>query len=79
MQDFEVSIVETRRRLSANVESLRKKQHLSQEALAAQAGVHRTFISHVEQGHRNLTLESLSRIAVALNVEAHELLLPLTT
>lgn len=75
MHEFEVSFTETRRRISANVESLRKKQKLSQEVLAEHAGLHRTFVSHVERGHRNVTIESLTRIAVALNVEVYELLL----
>jgi transcriptional regulator with XRE-family HTH domain len=60
--------------LAENMVRLRRKQAWSQEQLGFEAGLHRTFIAHVERQSRNLSLDSLERIAVALKVEPHELL-----
>lgn len=41
---------------------------LSQEDVAAQAGIHRTYIGDVERGERNLGLVNMYRLASAMNV-----------
>lgn len=46
---------------------------ISQEALAERADLHRTYISDVERGARNLSLESISRLARALAVSVSTL------
>lgn len=56
------------------VRAAREKQNLSQEALADLAGVHRTYIGSVEQGHRNVSLTNILRISHALGVRPGELL-----
>jgi transcriptional regulator with XRE-family HTH domain len=47
---------------------------LSQEELAERADLHRTYISDIERGSRNVSLENIKRIAGALKVEPWELL-----
>lgn len=47
---------------------------LSQEELAFQAGLHRTAISHIEQGTRSSTLETIEKLARALKVQPSELM-----
>lgn len=48
---------------------------MSQEVLAAHAGLHRTYVGAVERGERNITLATLQRIADALAVDPVSLLL----
>jgi len=59
------------------VRRLRGAAGLSQEELADRAGLHRTYISSVEHGHRNVTLENIFAIARALGVAPGELLAPI--
>lgn len=51
----------------------RLRQGLSQEDLAAKAGVHRTYIGMIERAERNITLRNIERIANALGVPISEL------
>lgn len=50
---------------------------MSQERLAELADLHPTYISNIEQGHRNLSLQNVANIADALGVTVPELLTPL--
>lgn len=52
----------------------RKEQGLSQELLAVDAGVDRSYMGGIERGEHNLTVMSLVRIASALNCKASNLL-----
>lgn len=56
------------------IKRLREKQGISQEELAERAGIHRTFMSHVECATRNITVYNLVKIAKALKLPASELL-----
>lgn len=49
--------------------SLRK----SQESLAFDAGIHRTYVSMIERGQKSPTLSVILRLARALNIKASEL------
>lgn len=53
--------------------SLREERGLTQEALADAAGLHATYISGIERGHRNPSWESMLRIAQALDVPLAEI------
>jgi len=65
---------EGRRRLMANMRRLRKQHGWSQEKLAAKCGLHRIFVSSVERGERNISLDNIDRLAQALEVDAQDLL-----
>lgn len=60
-------------RLSVLLKTLRKAQDLSQEQLAERAGLHRNFISMLERGINQPTVDTLFRLAKALGMPAHEL------
>lgn len=57
-----------------NIRRLRRERGLSQEDLADEIGVHRTYMGGVERGERNLTLRSLERLAGRLGVSPLSLL-----
>ena len=52
---------------------MRVERGLSQEALAAHSGLHRTYIGGIERGERNLSYANILRLANALDVPASEL------
>ena len=54
------------------VRKIRLEQEISQEELADRCGLHRTYISDIELGKRNLSLENIERIAVSLNKSLSE-------
>lgn len=60
--------------LADNLRRLRKAQGLSQEALADNARLHRTFVGAVERGERNISLDNIGKLASALGVPASRLL-----
>ena len=66
--------MDVRKRVGINLKRLRLDRGLSQEELAFESGLHRTYISGVERGVRNPTVLLLEEIAAALKVPAAELL-----
>ena len=62
--------------LAENVLRLRTEMGLSQERLGELAGLHRTYVSHVERCISNVTLDNLERLAKVLVVPPFELLQP---
>jgi len=60
--------------LAENVRTFRKLRGLTQKDLAQVSGIHKQFWAGIERGERNITLSSLQRIAIALDVEPHVLL-----
>lgn len=56
----------------SNAEGL--KRGVTQEALAYDCGINRTYLSSLERSERNVSIDNIDRIAKALNVEAWKLL-----
>jgi transcriptional regulator with XRE-family HTH domain len=52
--------------LAANLRRRRVEMGLSQEALADEAGLHRTFVGAVERSERNISLDNIERLATAV-------------
>jgi len=59
-------------KVGQRIKELRKDLELSQEALALKAEVDRTYVTDVEAGRRNVSLEILERLIKALNVSVTE-------
>lgn len=54
--------------IGQRIRNYRTQQNLSQEKLAEMAGCHPTYIGQLERGEKNATLESVEKIASALNI-----------
>lgn len=67
--------MDVRSRLGANVKRLREQLGLSQEQLAFDADMHRTYVSGIERGVRNPTVTVLERLAIALKTKSADLLI----
>ncbi|MGE8143489.1 helix-turn-helix domain-containing protein [Novosphingobium sp. NPDC080210] len=66
--------MDIRKILGANLKRLRTAKGWSQEDYAFEAGIHRTYISDIERGARNPTIEVLVKLAAPLDVEAADLI-----
>ena len=58
-----------REKTAVTLRKFRKESGLSQERLAKKSGVDRTYISGVERGVRNITLDSLETLIKALDIK----------
>jgi len=62
-----------RRRFGQRVSELRRLRGLSQEALADLCGLARSYMSRIERGRANPSLDAVERLADGLNVEVADL------
>lgn len=69
-------VLSAREVLAANMIRLRRDRGWSQEDLALESGLHRTFIAHTERLVRNISIDNIERIAGALGVPTYKLLTP---
>lgn len=53
---------------------LRAERGMSQETLALECGINRTYLSGVERAERNVSIDNIARIAKGLRVDAFRLL-----
>ena len=59
--------------IGERIKQLRKNNDWSQEELAHRANLNRTFVGAIERGEKNITIESLSKIASALEISLEEI------
>lgn len=60
-------------KFGTRVREERLKLGLSQEALAAKTGVHRTYVGMIERAEKNITLLNIEKIAKALKISINNL------
>jgi len=63
-----------RKQIGSRIRVLREQRGLTQDELGALANMHRAYIGHIERGEKNITVDSLERIAEALKVSVKDLL-----
>ena len=66
--------MDIRKKVGRNVKKFRKEIEWSQEDLAFECDLHRTYISGIERGVRNPTVLIIDTIAKALDIKPHQLL-----
>ena len=66
------AIQHRKEKVGHRIRQLRKEQELSQEALGYKAEVDRTYVTDVENGRRNVSVEILERLIKALEVSVAE-------
>ena len=62
-----------RERFGFAVKARREELGLTQEDLAEKAKIHRTYLSDIERGSRNLSLINIEKLAAALSLSISEL------
>lgn len=65
-----------RERLALQMRERRSVAGLSQEDLAEIAGLHRTYIGGIERAERNVSIDNIEKIAIALGTDVVHLLAP---
>lgn len=63
-----------RKIFARNMKSARQSAGVSQEELAELSGLHRTYIGSVERCERNISIDNIERIALALSLKIADLL-----
>ncbi len=66
-------MVNIQKKFGEKIRILRKQKGVSQEELAFKAGLHRTYISDIERGTRNISLVNIEKISKALGVPMEKL------
>jgi transcriptional regulator with XRE-family HTH domain len=60
-------------RFGKRLSELRRTRGLSQEELAEEAGLHRTYVSSAERGQRNVSLVNIEKLCRALRTDMAEM------
>lgn len=66
--------VTARLAFATSVHRLRLERRLSQEDLAELSELHRTYVGSVERGERNVSIDNMERLALALGVHLRDML-----
>lgn len=66
-------MVDIKKKFGIKMRQIRKQKKISQEELGFRANLHRTYISDVERGYRNVSLENIEKMAKALKVSIKDL------
>ena len=69
---FDLSPMDIKLKIGKRIKELRKEIEISQEALAYKAEVDRTYVTDVENGRRNVSVEILEKLLAALEVSFSE-------
>lgn len=62
--------------IGERIAELRKAKNLSQQQFAYEAEIERSYLSHLEKGRKNISVDMLMKITTALNVSVKEFFKP---
>jgi len=65
--------IELLKGIGKRIRTLRKEQGLTQSKLAEMSGLHRTYLTDLERGARNMSVGSLARVAMSLGISIQTL------
>ncbi|NHN28545.1 helix-turn-helix domain-containing protein [Paenibacillus agricola] len=65
--------MEFKKLLGSRIRALRKANGLTQEQLAERSEIHYSYIGGVERGDRNISVDTLEKLLIALDIPAYEL------
>jgi CheY-like chemotaxis protein/DNA-binding XRE family transcriptional regulator len=68
--------MDVKKQFGTSIRSWRNRLGISQEELAGRAGLHRTYVCDVERGARNVSLESIQKLARALELTMSQVFMP---
>jgi transcriptional regulator with XRE-family HTH domain len=60
--------LDIKQRFGLAIKERRQELAISQEELAERASLHRTYVSDIERGTRNVSIENIAKLAKALNI-----------
>lgn len=60
-------------KLGNKIKEIRVKNNISQEQLGFKSKLHRTYLSSIERWLKNVSIENIEKIAIALGVELKDL------
>jgi len=65
--------MDIKQKFGKRIKELRKLKGLSQERLANNAEIDRTYLPSIEKGERNVSIEVVEKLAIALDVKIKDL------
>jgi transcriptional regulator with XRE-family HTH domain len=60
--------MDIKQKVGSRIKELRHQKEMSQELVANTADMERSFMTHIESGRRNISVETLQRILSAMNI-----------
>ncbi|SIQ06525.1 helix-turn-helix domain-containing protein [Chryseobacterium sp. RU33C] len=57
-----------KQKIGDRIKEVRVEKKLSQEAVAFNAGIERSFMTHIEKGRRNVSIETLKKVLTGLEI-----------
>ena len=73
-RSYTFAVYNSAKKLGENMKRIRTEKQMSQGDICRKLGVDRSYISNVENGNKNPTLSTITRLAKALGVSVDELL-----
>jgi transcriptional regulator with XRE-family HTH domain len=64
--------MELKEKVGKRITQLRKAKNLSQEQFSYEADIERTYLTHIENGRKNISLSTLEKIVAALGITIKE-------